>query len=182
MSGWPFQGTDPSPLQRPRVAGAIAAGVAAVPAAALVWLTGSARMPATVIGVPEWLLVLLSIAGLAVSGGIYGSIFLRAANDRRGGWLFGLGWGFLTWTLGPITLFQWWLGRPVAIGTHAAWLLAAHLLWGLLFGAVFPLAQNSVKRTLENAPSPREVSLHRRNPEGKAPQRYRRMSSARDGG
>lgn len=180
MSGWPFQGRDPEPLQRPRLAGAIAAGIAAIPAAALVWLTGSAQMPARVIGVSEPLLVLLSTAGLAISGVIYGSIFLRAANDRRGGWLFGLGWGFLTWTLGPITLFQWLLGRPVAIGRHAAYLLAAHLLWGLLFGVVFPLVQNMVKRTIDNAPSPREQSLRRRNPDDRPPQRYRRMSTARE--
>ena len=180
MSGWPFKGSDPGPLQRPRLAGAIAAGIAALPAAALVWFTGSARMPADVIGVSEPLLVLLSIAGLGISGGIYGSIFLRAANDRRGGWLFGLGWGFLSWALGPITLFQWILGRPVANGEHAAWLLAAHLLWGLLTGLTFPLIQDRVKRTIGEAPSAREQSLRRRNPGGKAPQRYRRMSSSRE--
>lgn len=180
MSAWPFQGSDPGPLQRPRLAGAIGAGLAALPAAALVWLTGSARMPAQVIGLSEPLLVLLSIAGLAISGGIYGSIFLRAANDRRGGWIFGLGWGFLTWALGPITLFQWLLGRPVAVGRHAAFLLFAHLLWGLIFGVVFPLVQDRVKRTIENAPSAREQSLRRQNPEGRAPQRYRRMASSRE--
>ena len=180
MRLWPFEGSDPAPLQRPRLAGAIAAGIAAIPAAALVWQTGSVRMPARVIGVSEPMLVFLSFVGLAISGGIYGSVFLRAANDRRGGWLFGLGWGFLTWALGPITLFQWALGRPVAIGEQAAWLLFAHLLWGLVFGAGFPLVQDRVKRRIGDAPSPREQSLRRRNPLGHAPQRYRRMSSSRE--
>lgn len=174
MSLWPLKGRDPEPLQRPRLAGAIGAGLAALPAAALVWLSGAAQMPAQVIGVSQPVLVALSIAGLAIAGGLYGAIFLRAANDRRGGWLFGLGWGFLTWALGPITLCQWLLGRPVSVGTDAAILLAAHLLWGVILGVIFPLVQNRTKLKIGDVPPPHEQSLRRRNPRGQAPEKYRR--------
>jgi hypothetical protein len=66
------------------------------------------------------------------------------------------------------------------MGEHAAWLLFAHLLWGLLLGAGFPLVQDRVKRKIGDVPSPREQSLRRRNKLGHAPQRYRPMSSRRE--
>ena len=179
MRLWPLGGRDPEPLQRPRLAGVIAAGLASVPAALLVWWTGAAHMPAQVIGVSEPALVALSIIGLTVSGALYGAIFLRAANDWRGGWLFGLGWGFLTWALGPITICQWLLGRPISVGIDAAILLVAHHLWGLAFGLVFPLIQDCIELKIEEARPPREKSLHRRNPLDHAPQSYRRTSGER---
>lgn len=173
---WLTRGRDPAPLQRPFLAGTIAAAIASLPAAALVWFTGSAVTPAGIIGVAPLVLVAMSIGELIVSGMLYGITFMRAANDRRGGWLFGLGWGFLTWTLGPITLCQWILGRPIASGSHAALLLLAHLLWGVIFGALFPLVQSRVEMSVENVPPPREVSLKRRNPQGQVRQRYRKVA------
>lgn len=173
---WLFRGRDPAPLQRPFLAGTVAAAIASIPAAALVWFTGAAHMPASVIGVSPPVLIAMSVGELIVSGMLYGLTFMRAANDRRGGWLFGLGWGFLTWTLGPITLCQWILGRPIAHGPHAALLLLAHLLWGVIFGALYPLVQNKVEMSVEDAPPPREVSLHRRNPQGQVRERYRKVS------
>jgi len=168
MNPWPLHGRDPEPLQRPRLAGALAAAAAALPAAALVWWTGAAAPPAAAIHLSALSLVLLSIAGLIIAGGLYGAVFLRAANDRRGGWLFGLGWGFLSWAVGPITLCQWFLVRPVATGHAAAILLAAHLLWGLLLGILFPFVQSWIELSIEKAPSPRQQGLDRREKGGKA--------------
>ncbi|HEX4739586.1 MAG TPA: hypothetical protein VH331_18710 [Allosphingosinicella sp.] len=173
MSFWHLLARDPEPLQRPRLAGAIVGIGAAVAAAALVWSTGSADPPARAIGLAPPLLVLLSTISLGVAGAAYGAIFLRAANDRRGGWLFGLGWGFLTWALGPITLCQWILGKPVSEGWHAAILLAAHMLWGLLLGTLFPLVQSRIEMSIDKAPSPRRRGLDRRAGAEQAPRDYK---------
>ena len=172
MSFWLLHGRDPEPLQRPRLAGAITGAGAAGAAALLVWTTGAAAAPAAAIGLPAPVLVALSITALTLAGAAYGAIFLRAANDRRGGWLFGLGWGFLTWALGPITLCQWLLGRPVATGSQAALLALAHLLWGLLLGTLFPLVQGRIEMNVDKAPSARELGLERRARAEQAPRDY----------
>lgn len=173
MSFWHLLARDPEPLQRPRPAGAIAGTAAAFVSAALVWSTGSADLPARAIGVPPPLLVALSIVSLGIAGAAYGAVFLRAANDRRGGWLFGLGWGFLTWALGPITLCQWVLGEPVSTGWQAAILLGGHLLWGLLLGTLFPFVQSHIEMSIDKAPSPRRRSLNRRAGAEQAPRDYK---------
>lgn len=173
MSFWHLHGRDPEPLQRPRLTGAIVGIAAAFAAAAVVWSTGSADPPAQAIGVPRLPLTLLSIAALGIAGAAYGAAFLRAANDRRGGWLFGLGWGFLTWALGPITLCQWLLGKPIATGSHAEFLFAAHLLWGLLLGTLFPLVQRRIEMDAGSAPSPRRRGLDRQAGADPAPRDYK---------
>ncbi len=173
MSLWQWLARDPEPLQRPRLAGGIVGIGAAFVAAALVWSTGSADPPARAIGIAPWLLVVLSIASLGIAGAAYGAVFQRAANDRRGGWLFGLGWGFLTWALGPITLCQWALARPVSAGWPAAILLAGHLLWGLLLGTLFPFVQSRVEMSSGKAQSPRQRGLDRRALAEHAPRDYK---------
>jgi hypothetical protein len=173
MSLWHLGGRDPEPLQRPRLAGAITGAGAAVVAAILVWTTDSVALPARAIGLSETWLMALSMSGLTVAGALYGAAFLRAANDRRGGWLFGLGWGFLTWALGPITFCQWLLGKPISAGGHAAILLLAHLLWGLVLGLCFPLVQGRIEMKVDKAPSPRTKSMRRNNPSEQAPRDYR---------
>jgi hypothetical protein len=172
MSLWQLLARDPEPLQRPRLAGAIVGIGGAVAVSALVWWTGSADPPARAIGIAPLLLVLLSIASMGIAGAVYGAVFQRSGNDRRGGWLFGLSWGFLTWALGPITLCQWALRRPVADGWPAAILLGAHLLWGLLLGVAFPLVQRQIQMGIDKAPSPRRRGLDRRAQAERAPRDY----------
>jgi peptidoglycan/LPS O-acetylase OafA/YrhL len=87
---------------------------------------------------------------MAVLAGLcYGGLFQRAAADRRGGWLFGISYGFLLWMLGPITLLQMLFGRPLATGTAAMGILAANLLSGLILGLLFRPAHRVVRRSLE---------------------------------
>jgi hypothetical protein len=64
---------------------------------------------------------------------------LRAANDPRGGWLFGMAYGFVLWMLGPIPLLQWAPEQPILTGYPAVGLLLGELLWGLILGLAFPL-------------------------------------------
>ena len=71
---------------------------------------------------------------MLLGGVLYGWLFQRAANDPRGGWLFGLAFGFVLWMLGPVPLLQWLPDQPILRGYPAAGLLLAQLLWGLAWG------------------------------------------------
>ena len=93
----------------------------------------------------------LAYAGLMLLGGVlYGWLFQRAANDPRGGWLFGMAFGFVLWMLGPVPLLQWLPDQPILRGYPAAGLLLAQLLWGLAMGVVFPLIHRHLHVSLEN--------------------------------
>jgi hypothetical protein len=76
-------------------------------------------------------------------------VFQRAAGDRRGGWLFGISYGFLLWMLGPITFLQILLGRPLATGGAAMGILVANLLAGLVLGLIFPWVHQWVRGFME---------------------------------
>jgi hypothetical protein len=135
-------GLDAGPTQRPLLAGATAGVIAIAPALGVLVGFGSLDAPARVIGtsvVPAG----LAYGGLMLFGGLlYGWLFQRAANDLRGGWLFGLAFGFVLWMLGPIPLLQWLPDQPILRGYPAAGLLLAQLLWGLALGVVFPFVHS----------------------------------------
>lgn len=145
-------GLDAGPTQRPLLAGAIAGELAG--GLALVVLIGFQALdaPARSSGTSV-LAVGLAFAGLMLLGGIlYGWLFRRAANDPRGGWLFGMAFGFVLWLLGPIPLLQWLPDQPILHGYPAAGLLLAQLLWGLVMGVVFPPIHRHLHVSLENRP------------------------------
>jgi hypothetical protein len=74
---------------------------------------------------------------------------MRAANDGGGGWLFGISYGYLLWMLGPVTLVQWVMARPVLVGGASRGLFAAHLLYGLVLGLLFPRVHRLIQRHSE---------------------------------
>src|SRR3712207_1606769 len=90
---------------------------------------------------------------MLLSGILYGWLFQRAANDPRGGWLFGMAFGFVLWMLGPVPLLQWLPDQPILHGYPAAGLLLAQLLWGLVMGVVFPSVHRHLHVSLDNRPS-----------------------------
>jgi len=131
-------GLDAGPTQRPLLSGAFAGMVATVPALAM--LTGFQALdaPARAAGTSVFAAG-IAYAGMMLLGGVlYGWLFQRAANDPRGGWLFGMAFGFVLWMLGPVPLLQWLPDQPILRGYPAAGLLLAQLLWGLTLGLVFP--------------------------------------------
>jgi hypothetical protein len=145
-------GLDAGPTQRPIAAGAIAGTVATVPALAVLIGFQSLDAPARAIGTTA-LAASLAYTGLMLLGGmLYGWLFQRAANDPRGGWLFGMAFGFVLWMLGPIPLLQWLPDQPILRGYPAAGLLLAQLLWGLALGLVFPLIHRHLHTGLEIRP------------------------------
>jgi hypothetical protein len=143
-------GLDAGPTQRPLLAGAIAGVMATVPAltvlAGFQALDGPARATGTSV-----LAASLACVGMMLLGGVfYGWLFQRAANDPRGGWLFGLAFGFVLWMLGPVPLLQWLPEQPLLRGYPAAGLLLAQLLWGLALGLVFPLVHRRLHGSLKS--------------------------------
>jgi hypothetical protein len=141
-------GNTPGPTQRPKRAGALTAILAEAPAILLLWGTGGLEGLARILGVQVAVVILLHVGAMGGAGALYGRLFSRAANDRRGGWLFGISYGFLIWMLGPVAALQWVVGRPVAVGKAAIGLLGAHLLYGLALGLLFPQIHRSLQRRL----------------------------------
>src|SRR5688572_24826648 len=119
----------PGPTQRPVAAGLVSGSAAAAASLPLMWLSGALSRGA---GVGGWLSTAVLATALVGAGALYGRVFMRAANDRRGGWLFGISYGFLLWMLGPATVVQWLLGRPVLVGGTSQGFFAAHLAYGVV--------------------------------------------------
>ena len=131
-------GNTPGPTQRPSLAGAATGAIAEIPAILMLWWSGALGSVSQQLSLSIYLTVALHLVAMVIAGVIYGRVFSRAANDPRGGWLFGISFGFLIWMIGPVTVLQWWLGGPVAIGVAAMGILGAHLVYGLFLGLLFP--------------------------------------------
>jgi hypothetical protein len=126
------------PSDCPRLAGGLAGLVAGLPAAGLLTASGALHASARALGIDPWFGLALFGLGAAVAGVLYGQVFQRAADDRSGGWLFGIGFGFLLWMVGPTTLVQWITRRPLATGREAMALLGSYLVYGLALGTLYP--------------------------------------------
>src|SRR4051794_23313344 len=148
-------GLDAGPTQRPLLAGALSGLLADIPVLPLLALFGSLDA----LGLAAHVSAVTAGRGfgsaMLLGGLLYGALFRRAANDRRGGWLFGISFGFVLWMLGPVPLLQWLPERPVMIGNAAAGLFLGELLWGLGLGIVFPFVHRRLHVRLDDAPDPR---------------------------
>lgn len=147
-------GNAPGPTQRPKLAGLLTAIAAELPAAFVLWRAGALASLAQTIGVQPRLALVFHAGAMALAGAVYGQVFSRAANDRRGGWLFGSGYGYLLWMLGPVALLQWVIAKPVATGLAAIGMLVAHLLYGLTLGLLFPSIHRLLQRKLGDVMQP----------------------------
>jgi hypothetical protein len=142
-------GQRPGPGQRPVRAGALSGGIGGLVAIPILQWSGAVASIAMNLGIPDWLVPVLYVAVATFTGSLYGAVFQRAASDRRGGWLFGISYGFLWWMLGPVTLLQSVRGRPLAVGVAAMGVLTAHLASGLVLGLSFRPAHNMISKGLK---------------------------------
>jgi hypothetical protein len=136
----------PGPTQRPVAAGLLSGMVALAPSLLLGWYSGALAAGANGMGMHPALGAIIAAALAALAGGLYGRAFMRAANDRRGGWLFGISFGFLLWMLGPSTIVYWMRHAPLATGQASQALFASHLLYGLVLGLTFPFVHTIIQR------------------------------------
>jgi hypothetical protein len=131
-------GNTPGPTQRPVLTGVFSGLIAGAPHLAILYLSGAVQSAARNFGVDVWMMLIASALMSVLAGILYALVFKRAANDVRGGWLFGMSFGFLLWIIGPVALWQAVTERPVAIGIAARGIFGAQVLYGLVLGLVFP--------------------------------------------
>lgn len=131
-------GNTPGPTQRPMLTGAVSGLIASVGYLSILVMSDALESAARAVDANIWLTAMFAVVLATVGGMVYAVIFKRAANDTRGGWLFGISFGFLLWMLGPVALWQTITSRPVAVGTAAMGIFGAHVIYGIVLGLVFP--------------------------------------------
>ena len=154
-------GYAPGPAQHPLWTGAVCGMIGEVAIIPLICYTHACASLAKAIGLGFAPTFVLHGLSMVLAGIIYGALFQRAANDRRGGWLFGISYGFVLWMLGPVTIIQWATGRPVATGIPAMGLIGTQLLYGLVLGISFPWVHRLFQSKLgSRLKKPREAKRH----------------------
>jgi hypothetical protein len=160
-------GQTPGPGQRPRTAGALAGLVAGIAALPILQWSGAVASLAGALSLAAWAVAGLYVGISVLAGTLYGAVFRRAASDPRGGWLFGISYGFLLWMLGPVAVLQTLLERPLATGLAAIGILGANLISGLVLGLLFRPAHGVIRGRLHRRPVGRtggEPELRRTHP------------------
>ncbi|HEX6125365.1 MAG TPA: hypothetical protein VFZ23_08320 [Pyrinomonadaceae bacterium] len=143
-------GNTAGPTQRPLLTGAISGLLAFVPYEAVLRLSGGRASIAAGFDINMWTSTAINMVVMVLAGMIYAAIFKRAANDCRGGWIFGASYGFVLWMIAPITMWQLLGSRELAVGTAAMGLFGAHVLFGLALGTVFPWIHFLIQSRLSN--------------------------------
>lgn len=145
-------GYDPGPTQRPLVTGAIGGLIATVPALALLHLFNSIEVEAQILGLSKFATIALGEAAMAVAGALYAKLFGRAANGGRGGWMFGMAFGFAIWTAGAVMVLPLASGGLAPAGTAATGVFLSLIGWGAALGSIVPfLHRPLVGATAEGA-------------------------------
>ena len=150
-------GYDPGPTQRPLLAGSISGALAAIPAVAVLWLFGSIEVEAKILGLPIGLTLALGFPIMAAAGAVYGRLFGRAANDRHGGWLFGMAFAFALWAAGAAFVLPIVSGGSTPAGRAAVGVLASLLVWGFALGLINALIHPCLHEGIETGAESREV-------------------------
>ena len=150
MSVLRAHGMDAGPLQRPILAGVLTGLAATAPAAVPFLALGSFEVCADdVLRLPRPVTAAIMVAAFTASGALYGLALRRAANDRRGGWLFGAVFGFVLWMAAPVVVLPLTGSGVMAAGPAAAGFLAAFLVWGTVTGALFPFVHAPLKSRMD---------------------------------
>jgi hypothetical protein len=150
-------GYDPGPTQRPFSAGAISGIAAALPAVAVLWLFGSLEVESRILALPLWATLTLGFATMAIAGAAYGRLFGRAANDKRGGWLFGMAFGFALWATGAVLVLPIASGGQTPAGPAAVGVCLSLLVWGCATGLLVPFIHPYLHEGLESVPTKAEL-------------------------
>ena len=160
-------GYDPGPTQRPGLAGAGSGLLATVPAIAILNLFGSLQVEARILGASIAATLLAGSVLMAAAGASYAWLFGRAANDPRGGWLFGMAFGFALWATGAVMVLPFASGGLAPAGVPAVGLFLSLVIWGGALGAALPFVhrpmQKSIAKTAEREESGPSIAATRRH-------------------
>lgn len=142
-------GFDPGPTQRPLLAGAISGLLATAPSIALLIAFGSLATEARILGLSEVATVAIGWPVMAIAGAAYARLFGRAANDMRGGWLFGMAFGFALWAGGAVMVLPLVSGGETPAGEAAIGVIVALIAWGAALGTLVPFVHRPLHRSIE---------------------------------
>lgn len=152
-------GYDPGPTQRPLLAGALAALLGTIPATFILSLFGSLSAERHILHLSTGATLVAGGTAMALAGAAYGRLFGRAANDPRGGWLFGMAFGFALWALGGVFVLPLAGGGLAPAGSAALGLFLALVIWGGWVGLLFPWIHRPLHESIE-----RGAKRHRAGP------------------
>ena len=150
-------GYDPGPSQRPLLAGAISGVLATIPALGILLWFGSLRVEAEILAMPTLLTLACGWAVMAIAGALYARLFGRAANNVRGGWLFGMAFGFALWAGGAVLILPVASGGRAPAGLAALGVALSLLVWGLAIGLLVPFVHRPLHESLEKGSRHPEV-------------------------
>ena len=144
-------GYDPGPSQRPLTAGAISGLIGTIPAIGVLLAFGSLEVEAQILGMSPLLTIGLGWAVMAIAGAAYARIFGRAANSPKGGWLFGMSFGFALWAAGAVLVLPLVSGGRTPAGHAGAGVALSLLVWGFATGILMPFVHRPLHEDLETA-------------------------------
>lgn len=117
----------------------------------------------------------LHFAISVIIGASYGALFRRDIRGAGSSVAWGVGYGFIWWILGPLTIMPWWLGQgiqwSVAAGQKAFPSLIGHLIYGILLGLVYSVVDRFWRLLFT------ESDPLRREPEGPGTRSLRAVGS-----
>ena len=88
---------------------------------------------------------------MAAAGAVYGRLFGRAANDRHGGWLFGMAFAFALWAAGAAFVLPIVSGGSTPAGHAAVGMFASLLVWGCGLGLINAIIHPYLHERIESA-------------------------------
>jgi hypothetical protein len=150
-------GDDPGPTQRPLLAGAVSGVLATIPAIAFLYAFGSLAVEARILGLSSLLTIGVGLPVMAVAGAIYSRLFGRSANDVRGGWLFGMAFGFALWAAGAVMVLPLASGGQAPAGHAAIGVFLSLVAWGAALGAAHPFVHRPLHESIEKASKREEL-------------------------
>jgi hypothetical protein len=110
---------------------------------------GSLHVEAQVLGISELKTLAIGWPIMAAAGSVYAPLFGRAANDTRGGWLFGMAFGFALWAAGAVLILPLASGGLALAGEPAIGTFAALGAWGAALGALVPFVHRPLHEDIE---------------------------------
>jgi hypothetical protein len=141
-------GYDPGPTQRPLLAGGISGVLGTVPAIATLYVFGSLGVEARILGISSWATVAAGCLVMAAAGALYAWLFGRAANDVRGGWLFGMAFGFGLWAAGAVMILPLLSNGETPAGKAAIGVFLSLVAWGAATGVVHPFVHRPLHESM----------------------------------
>lgn len=150
-------GFDTGQTQRPYLSGAISGLIGTVPAVVILYTFGSLAIEAKILGISQTLTLIAGEIAMAVAGAAYSRLFGRAANYARGGWLFGMAFGFVLWAAGAVMILPLVSGGQAPAGVPGIGVLLSLLAWGAAAGIAQPFVERPLRGSIEAASRGAEV-------------------------